>query len=269
MLSPTDFLTIAILGCAGGFISGLLGVGGGIVFIPILQFYLERSGVQDPELVNFILANSLFVIIFSGLVISRKQYRMGNLHPKPIIYTALPGMITCIAMTWLIEQGTWYDKKTFNIIFLCLLVPFAVRMLFNKKNDDNQNEVLPRGWVFSITGFFTGIVTSLSGLGGGIVMVPVFTDVLRVRIKTATSISTGTIPFFALPIGIYYMQATCLTPLDSWQQGYVVFPLVLPLILSVLVMAPLGVRTAHKVSPAVLRVTFALFALGVIATRIW
>src|SRR5262245_19479412 len=121
MLGPTDYIIIFLLGSLGGFISGFLGVGGGIVYIPILDFFLMKMGLTDEALVKGILANSLFTIIFSGLVSSYKQYRSGNFFPKEIMQTALPGVITAVLVTWLIHAGSWYSKEVFNYVFACML----------------------------------------------------------------------------------------------------------------------------------------------------
>ena len=55
--------------------SGLIGVGGGIIFVPILTYFLSRLGYADEVLVKAVLANSLFAIIFTGGTISFKQFR--------------------------------------------------------------------------------------------------------------------------------------------------------------------------------------------------
>lgn len=255
MLELTDFIFIALMGAVGAYISGLLGVGGGIIFIPVLEHYLIKSGATGPELVKFTLANSFFVIVFAGIIISFKQYRSGNFYFKPVLYTAVPGIVSATILTLFIIKGDWYQPAIFKTFFLMMLIPMTLRM-FTRKEHSNQETTLPQPKYFSITGFFTGIITGLSGLGGGILMVPVFSDILKIPIKIATSISTGVIPLFTLALIIPYMSASPVK-LDNWQLGYVVFPLVAPLILSVWVFSPIGVRAAHRMKPVTLRLIFA------------
>lgn len=256
MLELVDFLYIACIGAIGAYISGLLGVGGGIIFIPVLEHYLIKSGVSGTELVKFTLANSFFVIVFAGLVISIKQHRAGNFYMKPVIYTAIPGIISSTLLTLLIIHGQWYKPAMFKTFFLMMLIPMTLRMFTRKEHANRTDTVLPGPLPFSITGFFTGIITSLSGLGGGILMVPVFSDFLKIPIKIATSISTGVIPLFTLALIIPYMAATPAS-ISSFQFGYVVFPLVAPLIISVVFVSPIGVKAAHRMKPLVLRLIFA------------
>lgn len=256
MLELIDFVYIILIGSIGAYISGLLGVGGGIIFIPVLEHYLTKSGITGTELVKFTLANSFFVIVFAGLVISVKQYRSGNFHLKPVIYTAIPGIISSTILALLIKGSDWLTPAIFKTFFLMMLIPMTIRMFTRKELADEVIKPLPGPLLFSITGFFTGIITGLSGLGGGILMVPVFSDFLKIPIKIATSISTGVIPLFTLALTITYMDASPAS-LSHWQLGYVVFPLVAPLILSVIFISPMGVKAAHKMKPLVLRLIFA------------
>ena len=73
MLEITDYVLLFLLGSFGAFVAGFLGVGGGIIYIPILQHFLSKLNLPDDILVKAILANSLFVIIFSGSVATYKQ----------------------------------------------------------------------------------------------------------------------------------------------------------------------------------------------------
>jgi uncharacterized membrane protein YfcA len=69
-LEIIDYVILAVFGALGAFISGFLGVGGGIIYIPVLDYFLKKAGMNDDMLVKGILANSLFTIIFSGSVSS-------------------------------------------------------------------------------------------------------------------------------------------------------------------------------------------------------
>lgn len=206
MLDLFDYISIFILGSFGGFISGFLGVGGGIIYIPILDYFLSKMGMKDEYLVKGILANSLFTIIFSGSVASFKQYKLGNFFPKEIISTALPGIITALAVTYFIRNGNWYSKPVFNMVFLLMLLVIVLRMVLSRRTE-NYPDGIVNPFKYMITGFLAGFVTAITGLGGGVVMTPVITDVLKQNIKKASSISNGVIPLFAIAVGIYNLSS--------------------------------------------------------------
>jgi uncharacterized membrane protein YfcA len=259
MLEWFDYLFLIAAGAIGGFMSGLIGVGGGIIFVPILTYFLSRLGYADEVLVKAVLANSLFAIIFTGGTISFKQYRLGNFYPKEVLATAIPGIASSLLMSSLIEMGTWYSKGLFNLVFGALLLPLIFKTFFGKKlvERDSKDEI-PRKF-YQIIGALTGIVSSLSGLGGGVVMIPAFTDGLKLNIKKASSISTGVIPLFALPISIYYMFQQPTTLLSPFQLGYVCFPVISPIILASFLFSPLGVKMAHASKPQTIRLVYGLF----------
>ena len=258
MLAYSDFIILFLLGSVGAFLSGFLGVGGGIVYIPILDYFLSKLGFSDDNLVKAILANSLFTIIFSGSVSSYKQYRLGNFYPREIFYTAITGILAAVLMTLLIKSGTWYSKSVFNYVFASMLLVIALRMFFKKVQVANTTNIIkPLGYY--ITGFIAGIVTAMSGLGGGVVMTPAFTDVLKMDIKKASAISNGVIPVFALAVGILNLSTSSIQKLSEWQVGYIVFPIVIPMILSTFLLAPLGVIASQKANQQTIRMVFASF----------
>ncbi len=258
MLDYTDFFILFFLGSIGAFLSGFLGVGGGIVYIPILDYFLGKLGLSDDNLVKAILANSLFTIIFSGSVSSYKQYRIGNFYPKEILFTATTGAVTAVLMTMLIKSGTWYSKSVFNYVFATMLLVIAVRMfLLSNPSYTEEKQVKPISYY--ITGFFAGIITAMSGLGGGVVMTPTFTDVFKINIKKASAISNGVIPLFAIAVGVLNLSTPATQQVSDWQVGFIVFPVVIPMILSTFLFAPLGVITAQKANQKVIRMVFATF----------
>jgi len=253
-----DYIIILVFGLLGGFVSGLLGVGGGLLFIPALEFYIKKMGVYDIDIVKFILANSLFVIIFSGIIITYKQIKINNFYIKQVIQTTWLALISTVVVTYAIEDGWFlYDKRMFTLVFLSMLAPLVFRMFFDKQKSEIENSNFPSPVKMGITGFFTGIVTSISGLGGGIVMVPVFTNLLKINIKKATSISTGVIPILAIANVLLYIFAKNIQQVHNLQTGYVIYPLVLPLILGVFVAAPMGVQAAKTMKPFTLKIIFA------------
>ncbi|MCU0422567.1 MAG: sulfite exporter TauE/SafE family protein [Bacteroidia bacterium] len=256
-MTISSYIIIAFFGAAGGFLSGFLGVGGGILFIPVLDYYLRQLGLQSDELVKAILANSLFTIIFSSSMSCYQQFKAGNFHPKEILFTSSAGVVTAIITTWLIKQGTWYSIQLFTIFFAVMLLFIAARMLFIPSNKSIKAEST-QPVKYASTGFFAGIITAMSGLGGGVVMTPVFTDWIGTDMKKASAISNGVIPIFAVAIGALNLNTTVITKVSDWQMGTVVFPVVLPLIIGSMLLAPFGVATSHKVNSNTTRKVFAV-----------
>ncbi len=159
---------------------------------------------------RYILANSLFIIIFTAPFTSRKQYQHGNFYLKPVLYTAFPGIITSLGVSILIHQADWYNSEYFGIFFVALLLLVAINMFV--KDFSKQEDQLEAGGKSSLRKFLgigavTGIMSSLSGLGGGMIMIPCFLHWVKTDIKKSTSISAGVVSLLALPMAVFYMTA--------------------------------------------------------------
>lgn len=260
MLSITDFIILFLFGSLGGFMSGFLGIGGGIIYVPILDYFLSKYFGNSNELVKAVLANSLFIIIFSAAVASYKQFKMGNFFLKETLQTMLPGIVSVIILHTLINNGTWYSRSVFLYFFLTMLIFVVVKMFMPKPKVEPITESKSNNYKYNITGAFAGIVTAMSGLGGGVIMTPVFTEWVKLDIKKASAISTGVIFGFAIVIGILNLNAKPETYINNWQFGYIFLPVSLPLIAGTFLFAQLGVKTAQKAKSQTIRITFASFA---------
>jgi uncharacterized protein len=268
-----EILLLFTVGCIGGFLFGMVGIGGNVLYIPIFSFLLTQIGFHDDELSRAIIANALFILVFTGTAVSWKQFKVGNFFLREILLTASTGMTTAFGVCLLIKSGTWYDKKTFDLVFTSLLIITLLR-LFTSKTKENVSElkgnsekedpsvflekkpkmVLP----FLLVGIVTGSLTAFSGLGGSIVMIPLFTEFAGLTMKKAHSISVGVVPLMALTIATFYFFGTpklITTPLSQF--GYLNFSIVAPVIVGSMITAPFGVQAAHKVKPRTQKLVFA------------
>jgi uncharacterized membrane protein YfcA len=254
-----DFVLLVFSGALGGFLSGLLGVGGGIIFIPILEIVFRHYGLE-ADMVKYLLANSLGVIIFTGIFNSIKQYQSKNFFFVFILYTAIPGIAMVLLFSQLIVLGDWYNKKVFNLVFAAMLIPGLLRLFMNRKSEVVDVQAEPKKIGFVLTGMITGVFTAFSGLGGGVIMIPAFVNHLKLPIKVATSVSAGVVPFFALPSAIFYMfqQPTVVTSAIG-HFGYILYPVIFPMVLGTLTTVSMGVKTGHQVKQSTVKIIFSVF----------
>ncbi|MEQ9591550.1 MAG: sulfite exporter TauE/SafE family protein [Cyclobacteriaceae bacterium] len=264
-------ILLLILGLATGFYSGLIGTGGNLILIPALDLLFAHYQIAGVEAVKFIIAHSLFITIFLGVSISIKQHRIGNFYLKEVILIGLPGMISAYLMSELINAFDWYNKFYFDIIFLMMIVLLAFRLLVVKSKEDQITQVTPHQTTLSFAsltglGFLTGIVTALSGLGGGIVLIPFLTDINKTPIRKASAISIGVITMLAAAVSMSYLfveeNADYSGRLPA-QVGYISLYMVLPILVGIFLASSFGVRVAHRTSPQRLRVIF-----GIIVTML-
>lgn len=254
-------LLLFFLGMANGFYSGLMGTGGNVILIPVLDLVLASFGIEGQELVKFIIAHSLFITVFNGLSVSLKQYRIKNFYPKQVLLIGVPAIIAGYGMSEIIKASLWYDKVYFDILFLIMVSLVAIRFLFYRHpgNGTARSKNGLNKFALGGLGIFTGITTALSGFGGGIVVIPSLTDIFQVSIRRASSISIGVVLLIAIGVSISYLNLGAVLSVPNIlpnQYGYISFSLVLPILLGVFVSAPFGVRVAHRTSPSILRYIF-------------
>jgi uncharacterized protein len=284
-----EILALFILGCFGGFLFGMVGIGGNVLYIPVFSYFLTQIGFHDEELSRAIIANALFILVFTGTAVSWQQFKVGNFFLKEILLTAATGVTAAFLISYLIKSGNWYDKKTFDLVFTGLLF-FTLLRLFtsNKKEKTTENSIninenadnlppsvasIPRNdnsrflgkkGLFFLVGAITGTLTAFSGLGGSIIMIPLFTEFVGLTMKKAHSISVGVVPLLALTISMFYFFGKpTLVSLPLTQFGYLNFGMAAPVILGSMLTSPFGVKAAHKVKPRTQKLVFAII-VGVV-----
>jgi uncharacterized membrane protein YfcA len=259
-----QILIFAFFGLLSGLIGGFLGVGGGTVYVPVLTaFFISHQPLGAP-FVTFIIGNSLFLTLISGLSGSFKQWRLGNFHKHDTLLVGGMGAFTALLTSVALTHLPWYDKKAFTLFFTIVLIPMVLRMFLKK----DAGAAIPYRATdckrLLVVGGLSGIVSALSGLGGGVVMVPLLVDLLKYPLKKAASVSLGAIVLMAATSVSWYALQFKAPAISNYQLGMIALPAVLPMAAGVMLAAPWGVRLSTKVSPFYTKLFFLLFFIVVI-----
>ena len=262
-----DLCILIIGGCLGGFLAGLLGVGGGMIFIPFIQYMLsDFSNIPDSEIVKFTLANSIGLVFLSGISGISRQAKLKIYSFKNSLYIGIPGAIAASTMNWAIQNGNLYLKSDFQKVFLLFLLLSILNMIFGKQSTElEQNDIGKKILPKIVLGLLAGTVVALSGLGGGIIMVPLIRYLLKKPIHEATSLSLSIVPLLSFVPIIQNMMAKNVPQLiqngyNFPQSGYIIWPYFIPLAIGVIFFSSFGQKTAQKVPVLWLRVIFAVLS---------
>ncbi|MFT5156526.1 MAG: putative membrane protein YfcA [Bacteroidia bacterium] len=242
-MEVSEIIIFVIFGMAGGFLSGLLGVGGGIIFIPVFDFLFKSKGIDALDLPRFILANSFLAILFSGFISSFKHYRSGNFFHREVVTIALPATIFGLTLSYLITSFSWYSEEVFKTVFLTVIVATIWRTWLSHKRNVQNIEPPFVAYKYGIIGVLTGVISAFSGLGGGVAMIPLLTLFGKIDIKKASAISISVIPLMIIPSLFIYAMATP-TVLFKGGVGYLQFLFIIPIIVGIFMGSPLGVLAA-------------------------
>ncbi len=275
-----DFALI-LIGSVGGLLAGIMGVGGGLIFIPVLTYLFSQQGLPTDEIVKFTLANSIALVFASGISGIFRQYRLGIYNVKNSLSVGIPGAAAAALTSYLIQQGSWYSHQRFSYVFLIFLLISISNMLFIRdprlptpdprlpSPDPRHPSPDPRTLKPIFVGLLAGSVVSLSGLGGGIIMVPLFRMLLKMPTKSATALSLSVVPLLAILPIIQYINQPSVPNLPLWHTQYLVWPYYLPMATGVIFFSSFGQKLATKMSAISIRVIFALLSLTILIKTVY
>ena len=257
-------------GLSGGFVAGLFGVGGGIVFAPVLFFYYQQIGVSPEALAPLTIGSSLFCTMITAAASAWVQYGKKAVVTRVAVIVGLFSAAIVLIMTRWITTRPWYDGEAFQIVFSIVLLTLVVRMLVRFESEPEQGVFDPRrlrGRMLAGTGTAAGAIASAAGVGGGVVLVPAYNHFLRLPMHIATGTSSATIVFISLAGVLAYGWLGQEANTPELTLGYVDAVRGLFLAGPATLTARLGVRTAHRLNQRMLQLLFAALA-GVIALRL-
>lgn len=257
---------LLIAGLIGGFFAGLLGIGGGIIYIAILPYVLKPYFSNPDELVAAVIANSVLATFFAALMAVYRQYRHKNHFFKQYLFIGIPGAVISIFIFRFIVSEEKYSFTAFNIFIIAILLFLLIRHFFLRKSNVLEEKKM-NFWNYLIIGSSGGTLSSLSGLGGGAIVVPLLLFISRMDIKKATSISMGFILISSFMLSVYNLIEFGIYSKLS-ETGLIVPEKIIPLIIGVVLSAQIGVLAAKRISSTRLTLVFIVFVLIVMASRV-
>jgi len=259
------FLIFVGVGMMAGFVAGFVGVGGGIIMVPVLLEIFRRAGLPEEIVVQAAMATSLSVAVFSVGSSILRHNRQGRISWQLVRWLAPGSLLGGWLAAYLAIQlpGRWL------LWGLSALMLFAAIRLLRSTDVPAGKEKPPVVWKTGLTGLGVGMTAGLSGLAGGVVLVPALGLILGVPGTWLAGTSSGTIIFSALAAAMGYLLATPPVPLDSGFVGYVYFPLTISLATGAVPAAQLGAWVNRRVQGNLFRKIFAVLLLIVVTRLFW
>ena len=191
--SPFTLVLLLFVGIGTGTISGMLGIGGGLLIVPFLSLW-NIPLVQAT-------ATSLVGVLMSAMSGSWRNYQKGELRWRQAIVLGLFGLPTAQIGAWLANQVN--DRVlAFSIAIFLVAMIFLVNYKKRLGSTNSPNLLVPLtkgdlGGSLPI-GMIAGFLSGLFGVGGGAVMVPLQMVWLGEPIKSAVRTSLGAIVLIAM-----------------------------------------------------------------------
>jgi uncharacterized membrane protein YfcA len=255
------FLILVFGGVAAGTIAGLFGLGGGVLFTPILFMIFSSSDLQDPA--AWAIGTSLFCTFSASLSSSIQQRKNRNLFWREGLLVGIFGSVGVYAGKEVVTSQ-YYTETIFVLLFSLLLVVVAF-LFFHKNRQKTSVQNLfgqLRVRTAGSSGVLGGFVAAIAGVGGGVVLVPLMNLVYKINMAKAISISSLAIVFISMSGWVQYAFFAGKTQgITQFTVGLVDFGTGLPLITGAIIGGLVGVRVNHKLPPNVIRSGFAILIL--------
>lgn len=260
-MDPTIMILLA-LGLLAGIIAGIFGLGGGILFTPVLFVFFSEAGVENPVVLT--IGSSLFCTFIASVGSSVRQFYQHNFFWAEGIKVGLLGA-TGVTAGKFIVTSSFYSQQVFAIFFSLLLV--YVSFLFFQRGRKNTKSIYLNKelitWKQSgIAGGVGGFVAALAGIGGGGVMVPILNLYYKQPFKKVVSISSLAIVMISLSGWMQLTFTDVDQSLTAYTVGSVDFGAALPLSIGGLAGGFLGALLNLKINRRYLQFAFAVLAVG-------
>lgn len=255
----TFALAIAAAGVVAGLMAGIFGIGGGAVLVPVFYQVFGLLDVDEAVRMHLSVGSSLAIIVPTSI-----RSFMGHRARGAVDLDLLKSFLVPVPLGVIFASLTaaYISSEGLRIIFAVITLLVAFRLIFNRDSWRLGNE-LPGNPMRSVVGLMIGYLSTLMGIGGG-VLNNTFMTLFGRPMHQAVATSSGVGVLIAIPGTIGYIWAGWGDPLlpvaSTGFINWIAVALVIPI---ALVVTPYGVRIAHALAKRQLEIGFGLFCIFV------
>lgn len=238
---PEAFALYLFFGGLAGILSGLFGIGGGVLVVPFLVWRYSLEGFEPAWTMVMAVATSLATIVLTSVSAVYAHHRRGAVD-WPTVARLSPGLLAGSALGGVLAAHL--PAAWLKLIFALFLLFVAVRMLTVQKSETGGTR--PGKWLLATAGLTIGAASAILGIGGGTLSVP-FLAKCRFSMREAVAISSaGGFPIALAGSASYIALGWSNGALPVGSLGYVYLPAFFALVVGSVAFAPLGAELAHR-----------------------
>ena len=232
-------------GIIAGMLGGLLGIGGGILMMPLLRFVI---GLEPA----YAAGTCVVAVFFTTLSGSLKHFKLGHIDFSSILLVIISGffstLIFSLIFLYLSNKDIWLDVATgvvFSFVVLRMIWEGIAEYLKNRPITDSEAKIEGSILAKTLIGSLAGILPGLLGIGTGAVLVPAFAFALKAPIKVAIGSSLACFSLNAFASSLLKLS-----------QGFVQINMLIPLCLGTVIGARIGAAFNGKLNSPFLKILF-------------
>jgi uncharacterized membrane protein YfcA len=238
-------LLLSFGGITAGTLGGLLGIGGGILIMPLLRFVM---GLEPA----YAAGTCVVAVFFTTLSGSFKHFKLGHIDFRSILPVIISGLLSTLIFSllffYLSNKDIWLDVATgivFSFVALRMIWEGIAEYLKKRLSTDSEAKIEGTILVKTTIGAVAGILPGLLGIGTGAVLVPAFAFALNAPIKIAIGSSLACFSLNAFASSLLKLS-----------QGFVQINMLIALCLGTLIGARIGATLSGKLNSPFLKVLF-------------
>ncbi|MBW2137661.1 MAG: sulfite exporter TauE/SafE family protein [Deltaproteobacteria bacterium] len=250
----TQIIALLITGLGVGFASGLLGVGGCFIMVPVQFWALKSIGVDPTIAIRIAFGTNLLVVLPTAFSGAMTHHRKGAVLWKAGVSLGIAGAIGAFFGAFIASH---LPGKVLTVAFGIAVILGALRLLTAKPpriTEEPSDNIA----AFILWGIPLGIVSGIIGIGGGVLMVPIMVYFLKFKMHQAVGTSTALMIFTAIGGSISFLiNGLGVQGLPPYSTGYLNWLQWILLAGCSIPMAIIGAKTAHLLPAKQLKYIFA------------
>ncbi len=252
------------IGCVVGFAAGFLGIGGGVIMVPLLVFAFKAQQFPQSHLLHLALGTSMATIMFTSVSSVRAHHGYGAVD-WPVALAISPGIMAGAFAAALLAG--LIPTRPLGVMFTALVFYAATQMFFDLR--PKTTRPLPGKVGLFSAGAIIGGIASLLSAGGAFLSIP-FLAWCGVPLRRAI----GTAAAIGFPVALagtagYVLQGLRAGGLPPASLGFVNLPALAAIVATSMLVAPLGARAAHRLPVKRVRLLFAGFLYAMAIRMLW
>lgn len=241
-----------LLGSFSGFVAGLLGIGGGLIIVPVLLYLLAPS-IDQSFLMHTSIGTALAVIVFTSISSLYAHHRHGAILWRNFVKLTPTILLGSYSGAILAKYLSFDFLRMFFAFFE---ISVALIMWFGISATGHADKL--SRWVWSFVGYVIGLISAMVGIGGGTMTTP-FLVYNNIQIKNAIATSAAVGMPIAIAGSIGFMVAGSSQVLQTSGIGFVNFEALIAIAVSSVFFAPLGAKVTHLLDSSILKKGFSIF----------
>ena len=251
------YLIYVAIGVFAGFLSGLLGISGGVLTVPLLVTTFGMIGFPDENSMHVAIGTSLAAMVFNSISSSRAHIKRKGVV-WPLVLKMIPGIV--VGVVFGAFTAYLLSDEILESVFALFLLLLSLYYFFKKEPHAGEHK-LPKSPVLVGLGAIVGYISNILGVGGGIFCVPLFTYFRLPFVKAiGTSIIAGFVISFLGAVSYLFFGMNVKIPYPH-VYGYIYLPAFLIIGVISFFIAPYGARISHAIPHNYLRKAFAVLLL--------